>query len=286
MAGSRLYLIDASIYFFRSYFVMPESWVSLSGYSTAGTMGYYLWLTRFLNDVAPENVVACFDESLGTGFRHKLYQGYKSSRALPNEALQFELLLTQQITQALGVKTLSSATYEADDLIATLRARAASSGQPVTIISSDKDLAQCVLGPDDTIWDYNKAGPMGPCDIVEKLGVRPNQVASYLALVGDTADDIPGVPQLGPKSAVAIFSIFSHWPELRENIAAVSDIPMRRAAFIASQIEGYKEQIDLAFKLTSAISDAKVSARLSYKRKAVSQKKLNELLVAGGLKSL
>jgi len=102
----RLYLIDASIYLFRYYFSMPAHWQSVHGRPTESVYGYALWLLRFLSDVAPRHVAACFDASLVTCFRHEIYADYKISRALPDEDLAFQLLKPCSVRPLAGLSTI------------------------------------------------------------------------------------------------------------------------------------------------------------------------------------
>lgn len=120
-AIAHTFLIDASIYIFQYYFSLPDHWFSEDdSYPTAAVYGYTAFLVRLLKKHQPQRIAACFDESLDQCFRNEIYPDYKSSRALPDEALAFQLRACQTITRLLGIATYASERYEADDLLGSL----------------------------------------------------------------------------------------------------------------------------------------------------------------------
>lgn len=274
MRSSRVYFIDASIYIFRYYFTLPDHWWSMGGYPTAAVYGYSHWLIRFLKTTRPRYVSACFDESLESCFRNRIYPAYKSSRVLPDKNLAFQLNACKKITELLGVPTYASKAFEADDLIGTLANRCRQRGHCCTIVSRDKDLSQLVLGVKDSLWDHPDGVDMGPREIKTKLGIKPNQVADYLALVGDPGDDIPGVPGIGPKTAVMLINKFGDWSRIKSNLDKVAKLPVRGASSIAARLEQYKTQVDVALKLTRIEVAAQLERQYSIKRKKINLKQL------------
>lgn len=246
------YLIDASIYIFRAYFSLPEDWHSPDGYPVNAVYGYTRFLIDFLTTHQVNHVAAAFDESLGTGFRHALYPGYKASRELPDEALAYQLEACRQVTELLGISCFASEEFEADDLIASQVAIARRAGQPSCIVTRDKDLGQ-LLGSDDVWWDYASRQQYGPREFREKFGVRPDQFADYLALVGDAVDDIPGVPGVGPKTAVQILAHFDDLDALYNDCDAVAELPIRGAAKIADKIAAHEDEVRLYRQLTALV---------------------------------
>lgn len=149
-------LIDASIYIFQYYFAMPDNWFSKKdSWPTAAVYGYTCFLIRLLKEQRPERIAACFDESLGSCFRNQIYTDYKSSRALPDEALAFQLNACKKITQLLGIKTFASKTFEADDLLGSLYHRSRRSTRPIAVLTRDKDLGQLIIRDQDFLWDYS-----------------------------------------------------------------------------------------------------------------------------------
>lgn len=254
-AGNRAYLIDASIYIFRYYFSMPSQWFAENGRPTETVYGFACWLLRFLNTIKPTGLALCFDESLGSGFRHRLYPGYKQSRVLPDDDLAFQMLACKQLARCCGAQVIASDEYEADDLIGTYATLASAEGRPATIVSKDKDLAQLIYRDSDILWDYPDGTRFSRTELEEKLGIDPRQVADYLALMGDASDDIPGVPGVGKKTAEHLLGRFKDWSAIKEGIPQVEEMKFRGAKRIATQLTLYREQVDLALSLTTLCTD-------------------------------
>lgn len=202
-----LWLIDASYYLFRAWHAPGGDWRDREGWPTHAVHGYLSFLLGLLNQERPEQIVVCFDEALASSFRNDFYPAYKANREAPDEALLRQFTHAKAATRALGVTVAVDQRYEADDLIATLTARARSAGMPVTVVSVDKDMGQ-LLAEDVRQWDYGRAPAYGPEGVLEKLGVPPHQVVDWLALVGDAIDNIPGVQGVGPKTAVQLLKHF------------------------------------------------------------------------------
>lgn len=274
MRAPRVYFIDASIYIFRYYFTLPDHWWSAEGFPTAAVYGYSHWLMRFLKATRPRYVSACFDESLESCFRNRIYPAYKCSRVLPDGNLAFQLNACKKITELLGVPTYASKLFEADDLIGTLANRCRQRGHCCTIVSRDKDLSQLVLGARDSLWDHPEGVEMGPREIKTKLGVKPSQVADYLALVGDPGDDIPGVPGIGPKTAIMLINRFGDWHRIKANLDKIATLPVRGASSIAARLKQFEAQVDIALQLTRIEMEARLERRYSVKRKKINPKQL------------
>lgn len=277
------YLIDASIYIFRYYFSMPLNWWAENGCSTAAVYGYSTWLLRFLSAQKPQAIAVCFDESLETCFRNQIYPDYKISRALPDEALAFQLQACKYFTELMGIPTYASSTHEADDLLATLAQRCHHKMMPVCIVSRDKDLAQIIRAGDIGLWDALDGELLDYSAIQKKMGVRPEQVADFLALVGDSSDDIPGVPGVGVKTAAILLSHFDSWQALQNNLHLVAQLPLRGAARVAQSLDSYRAQIDLALLLTTVVNRAPLGRRFSIIPKQPNKVQLKEYAASLGL---
>lgn len=250
---AKRWLVDASIYIFRAYFSLPPNWQSQNGYSTEAVYGF----THFLLDLLaahPSHVGMCFDESLETGFRHRLYPEYKCSRALPDPALAFQLAACREVAEVLGFTCFASEEYEADDLIGCLLSELHLEAEPVAILTRDKDLGQLLKRPQDYLWDYAADKKIYAQDIYQRFGVWPEQMVDYLALVGDSSDDIPGVPGIGAKTAAAILATgdINHHLDYPERLAA---LPLRGARSLAQKLSGAREQIALAQRLAAIVVD-------------------------------
>ena len=209
MAGNKrcVYLIDASIYIFRAYFSVPDTLTNNDGQLINALHGFAGFLAEFLEMEKPQHVAVVFDESLTTSFRNDIYPDYKANRELPPEELKLQFGFCRSLVQTLGLADFSSECYEADDLIGTLAERMREQGFSVVILSADKDLAQS-LAEGDMLWDYARKRKHHYADIQDWLGVRAGQVADWLALAGDSVDNIPGVPGIGAKTAAALLARF------------------------------------------------------------------------------
>ncbi len=276
-----LLLIDASIYIFQYYFSLPDNWFSeKESNPTAAVYGYTAFLLRLIKAQQPRRVAACFDESLDQCFRNEIYPDYKVSRALPDELLAFQLHACREVTELLGIACFSSQRYEADDLIGSLYRQCRKQQASIAILTRDKDLGQLLQRPQDFLWDYSKyekqtktavaseylpkaiAGRSYSPDIVEKFGIEPSQMVDYLALVGDSIDDIPGVPGIGAKTAQQLLQYFGSITQLMQSLknaeSALTHIPIRGAKRIADNLISHQQQITMAQKLATIVTDLKL----------------------------
>lgn len=248
--NSPRYLVDASIYIFRAYFSLPEHWYSPEGYPLNAVYGYTSFLVELLEQFEPGvDIAAAFDESLGSCFRNEIYPGYKASRELPDEALAFQLDACRRVTELLGIPCFGGSSHEADDYIASLAARARDKGEAVTVITRDKDLGQLLENPEDRWWDYAAGTLMDRDGFLERFGVRPTQFPDYQGLVGDSIDDIPGVPSIGAKSGAALISHFGDLETLSQNFDGLDGLGLRGAARIRAALEEHWQQALLSREL-------------------------------------
>ncbi|TNF03002.1 MAG: flap endonuclease [Gammaproteobacteria bacterium] len=267
-----LYLIDASIYIFRHYFVLPERWQSEEGFPTQAVYGYLGFLLSLLEQRQPEYIAAAFDESLGSCFRNQIYPPYKANRVLPDEALAFQLEACAEVTGLMGITPLASESHEADDIIGTLARRGQQHRQQIIVVSADKDLAQ-LLKDEDLIWDFGRSEARDRQGVMDTLGVWPEQLADYLALVGDPVDHIPGVPGIGAKTAMAMLDRFGSLDTILVAGDALAEVPVRGASKLPMKIAGCREQLTMIRQLTGIAEDAPIGEP-SVRRRAV---QLNEL---------
>ena len=247
----RAYLLDASIYIFRAWFAVPDRWHTEDGWPLNAVYGYSGFLLDFL--LVPEQggyCAAAFDESLGSCFRNDIYPAYKASRALPDEALAFQLDACRQITESLRIPCFSGVRYEADDYIATLARLLRAKECPVTLVTRDKDLGQLLVSDSDRWWDFAAGTKLDAAAFTERFGVQPGQFADYLALVGDPVDDIPGVPGVGPKSAARLLCHFGDLPTLGDGLDQVSGLALRGAAQIEQRLREHWPTVVLSRRLT------------------------------------
>lgn len=251
MQAGRACLIDASIYIFRAYFSLPERWHTADGQALNAVYGYAGFLVDFLSRLeADAYCAAAFDESLGSCFRNELYPGYKASRALPDEELAFQLDSCRELTEKIGLPCFGGERYEADDYIATVARLCREQGRAVTVVTRDKDLGQLLLGSRDRWWDFAADTRLDQIGFLQRFGVQPWQFADYLALVGDSIDDIPGVPGIGPKTAAAMLSRYPDLDQIEANLEHLGELGVRGAARLQQRLADHWDQVRLARQLT------------------------------------
>ena len=256
------YLIDSSIYIFRSYFTLPENWQALdSGHPTHAVYGFTAFMLDMLRNKNPEHLFCAFDESLRSGFRHQLCPDYKANRELPDDALAFQLNACRQLCRVLGVAEMASETYEADDLIgAVAKNTRLANAQPV-VVTRDKDLMQ-LIEAEDLFWDFGKAPPKTQRQVEKDLEIGCQQMADFLALTGDSSDNIAGVPGVGAKTAKQLLLHFPDIDAILDHLDQLQDLPIRGASKLADKIDTHREQLLLARQLTTIFTDIKEAPSL------------------------
>jgi 5'-3' exonuclease len=249
------YLIDASIYVFRAHYSMPDDMLDDNGNPVNALYGYCRFLGDFMEQVKPEHVAVCFDESLTSSFRTEIYPEYKANRdpAPPELKRQFEQC--RQYTKALGLMMSSHPEYEADDLIGTLVMDGRERGRASTIVTRDKDLAQLVQ-KGDIFWDFTGKGKVSYEQIPHYFGVWPEQIADFLALAGDAVDNIKGVPGVGKKTAEALLQHFGSLEKIYDGLETVHEVNVRGAKTLGAKLEKHKDDAMLSRRLTGIACDA------------------------------
>ncbi len=199
-----VFLIDSMNYIFRAYYGLPDTITAPSGMKTNAVLGYLRTLLRIIKEQNPPYIAAAFEGA--HSFRRELFAEYKANRVSPPDDLKVQFGYCRQITEAVGIPAFQAETFEADDVIGSIAVQMAELGHPVVIVSGDKDLAQLV---DDRIRIYDLAKNLwlDAAGVKDKLGVEPNQVPDLLALLGDSVDNIPGVPGVGGKTATKLLSV-------------------------------------------------------------------------------
>jgi 5'-3' exonuclease len=255
-----LYLIDASAFVFRAWYSMPPDMTDPQGNAVNALYGYARFIGDFLEQVRPEFVAAAFDESRGANcVRTAIYPQYKANRDPAPPELTPQFARCRAVTRALGIAECADRSFEADDLIATMAARMREAGHAVTILSRDKDLAQ-VLQPGDALWDYPAGRRIAYEDVPQAFGVRAEQIADFLALTGDSVDNIRGVRGIGPKTAAALLSRFDTVEQIYDNLEAVGRLSIRAAAALPQRLRSHRDEVTLAQRLTRLYFDVTVPA--------------------------
>ncbi len=240
-----LLLIDGSSYFYRAYHAI-RGLSNSQGMSTNAVFGVVRMLLKELKHIAPDYVAVVFDAK-GKTFRHELYPQYKANRPPMPEDLQEQVEPLHAIVNALGLPLLSVDGVEADDVIGCLATRAAAQGMEVIISTGDKDLAQLVSS-NITLVDTMQDKKLDVDGVTEKFGVPPDKIVDYLALVGDTSDNIPGIPKVGPKSAAKWLAEYGSVDELIANADKVK-------GKIGDNLRANLEQLKLARQLVTIKCD-------------------------------
>jgi DNA polymerase-1 len=191
-------LVDGSSYLFRAYHALPPL-TNSKGEATGAIVGVINMLRKLIDEYRPQYMAVVFDAPGGT-FRNRLYEQYKANRPPMPDDLREQIAPLQQVVEAMGLPLLIVPDVEADDVIGTLAARASEQGMKTLISTGDKDLAQLVDAHVTLINTMSNTLTDGD-GVVQKFGVEPRQIVDYLALIGDTVDNIPGVPKCGPKTA-------------------------------------------------------------------------------------
>jgi DNA polymerase-1 len=232
MADSKpLVLVDGSSYLYRAFHAMP-SLTNSRGEPTGATYGVVNMLRRLLHDYDPAHVAVVFDAK-GKTFRDELYSEYKAHRPpMPGE-LRDQIAPIHAIVEAMGFPLLMVEGVEADDVIGTLARQAEAQGMEVLISTGDKDIAQLVSGH-ITLVNTMTETVMDEAGVEEKFGVRPEQIIDYLALIGDTSDNVPGVPKVGPKTAAKWLKAYG---SLDEIIARASEVKGKVGEYLRESIE-------------------------------------------------
>ena len=239
--GDHLFLVDGSGFIFRAFHAIPPLNRKSDGLPVNAVSGFCNMLWKLLTDardtsvgVTPTHFAVIFDYSSKT-FRNALYDQYKANRTAPPEDLIPQFGLIRQATRAFNLPCIEKEGFEADDLIATYARMAEAAGAGVTIISSDKDLMQLVT-PNVSMYDSMKDKQISIPDVVEKWGVPPEKMIDLQAMTGDSTDNVPGIPGIGPKTAAQLLEEFGDLDTLlarageikqqkrRENILANAEL--------------------------------------------------------------
>jgi DNA polymerase I len=272
------YLIDGSGYIFRAYYALPPLTRKSDGLPTGAVSGFASMLFKLLEDSRsddsihkPSHFAVIFD-SARKNFRNDIYKEYKANRAEAPEDLAPQFDYIRKSVKAFNLPSIELLNYEADDLIATYVKKIIKAGAKVTVISSDKDLMQLVSDK-VRLYDPMKNKVLGEKDVIEKFGVKPNQVIDVQSLAGDSSDNVPGVPGIGIKTASELINKYKTLDIL---LKRANEIPQnkRRETLLAN-----KDKAILSKKLVTLKDDVPVKDELnSFILKDVQKEKLYDFL--------
>lgn len=249
----KIHLVDGTYELFRSFYGPPPK-KAPDGREIGATIGLLRSLLTLISNYGVTHIACAFDHVIES-FRNDLFPGYKTGAGVdPNLLAQFSL--AEQAVSALGVVVWPMVEFEADDAIATaaVRFKDEPSIEQVVICSPDKDLAQLVSGNCVVCWDRRRDIVYDEAAVVEKYGVAPGSIPDWLALVGDSADGIPGIPAWGAKSAASMLSKYQHIEAIPEDIEQWN-MSTGRARRLAENLTANREQAHLYLHLTTLRTD-------------------------------
>lgn len=261
MTTTRVHVVDASPYIFRAFFSIPSKMKNPEGAPINAVFGFNQFLHRLITLEAVTHIALAFDRSLTTSFRNEIYPDYKKQRELPPQELEDQLSWCERLGAALGATTFVHETYEADDLIGTLCRQLEGSNAEIVIVTSDKDLAQLV---DErvTVFDFAREERYGPEEVMDKFGVRPDQLTDFIGLMGDSVDNIPGVAGIGKKTAAALLTELPSLEAIYRDLSAVAELKIRGARSLAKKLAEQREMAFLSKELARIAVEAPLQADL------------------------
>ena len=264
----KLILVDGSSYLFRAFHALPPL-MNSKKIPTGAVKGVINMIRSMVKNNPESNVVIVFDAK-GKTFRNELYDAYKAHRPPMPDELKVQIAPIHKIVEAMGLPILIIDGVEADDVIGTLAREASAAGISTLISTGDKDLAQLV---DDQVSLINTMTneALDTYGVKSKFGVYPNQIIDYLALVGDSADNIPGVPSVGPKTAVKWLAEHQSMSEIIDNASSIS-------GKVGERLRESVEVLLLSYELATIKTDVELKMGVQdLKRKKADNKKLLEL---------
>ena len=256
----RLHLIDGTFELFRAFYGRKETRNAPDGRNVTATYGIMRSTLGLLRDPEVTHVAAAFDTVIES-FRNDLFEGYKTGDGIDPE-LYAQFPLAERALRALGVTVWSMIDFEADDALATAILRWCDDVEQVVICSPDKDLAQTIIDDRVVSWDRIRNTWMDEAGVREKFGIAPESIPDYLALVGDTADGVPGIPGWGAKSAATLLARW-RWIESIPPNPTEWEVNVRGAAKLAATLNQHREEALLYRTLTTLRRDVPLEEDLA-----------------------
>jgi len=250
-----LILVDGSSYLYRAYHAFPPL-TNSAGEPTGAMYGVLNMLRSLLMQYQPTHAAVVFDAK-GKTFRDELFEHYKSHRPPMPDDLRAQIEPLHAMVKAMGLPLLAVSGVEADDVIGTLAREAEKAGRPVLISTGDKDMAQLVT-PDITLINTMTNTILGPEEVVTKYGVPPELIIDFLALMGDSSDNIPGVPGVGEKTAQALLQGLGGLDTLFAEPEKIAGLSFRGAKTMAAKLAEHKEVAYLSYQLATIKTDVEL----------------------------
>jgi DNA polymerase-1 len=248
IAENPLILVDGSSYLYRAYHAFPPL-TNSAGEPTGAMYGVLNMLKSLLTQYNPSHVAVVFDAK-GKTFRDELFEHYKSHRPPMPDDLRAQIEPLHEMVKAMGLPLLAVSGVEADDVIGTLALEAEQKGRSVLISTGDKDMAQLVT-PAITLINTMTNTILGPDEVEQKYGVPPSLIIDFLAMMGDSSDNIPGVPGVGEKTAQALLQGLGGMQSIYDNLDKVADLSFRGAKTMATKLEQNRDVAFLSYQLAT-----------------------------------
>lgn len=268
-----LILVDGSSYLYRAYHAFPPL-TNRAGEPTGAMYGVLNMLRSLILQYQPTHAAVVFDAK-GKTFRDELFEDYKSHRPPMPDDLRAQIEPLHTMVKAMGLPLLAVSGVEADDVIGTLAREAEKAGRPVLISTGDKDMAQLVT-PGITLINTMTNTILGPDEVVTKYGVPPELIIDFLALMGDSSDNIPGVPGVGEKTAQALLQGLGGLDTLYGEPEKIAGLTFRGAKTMAAKLEQNKDLAYLSYKLATIKTD--VELELGCEQLIIAEPAADELL--------
>ncbi|OGM12145.1 hypothetical protein A2Z22_03585 [Candidatus Woesebacteria bacterium RBG_16_34_12] len=271
----KLVLIDGNAILHRAYHALPKTLTSKSGEPINALYGFVSMLLRIIQDLKPTHIAVCFDRKEPT-FRHKQFPDYQAQRPKMDEELSSQFDKTKQVIKSFGIPIYEKAGYEADDLLGSIAKQATSQWSlvsskrkkktrvqrlesrtqidEVVIVTGDRDILQLV---EDKVKVYlpikglSESQLLGEDEVIKKMGVKPDQIDDYKALVGDQSDNYPGVLGIGPKTTISLLSKFKSKQGIYKNLAKID-------SSIRDKLEKGRESADISYELAKIVTDVDI----------------------------
>jgi DNA polymerase-1 len=255
-SDNSLYVLDASGYLYRSYFAI-RNMTNAKGESTNALFGFLRSLQKLRKDFSPRYLVAVFDGPRSIHRRVQMYSEYKAHRAAMPADLRYQISWAQQACQLMHIPFLAIPDVEADDTMGTIAQRDDKKWDHVYLCTSDKDLSQLVNEKISVLNTFKENQILGPVEIEQTFGVPPEKMVDFLAMVGDTSDNIPGLPGVGPKTAASWLKEFG---SLDKILAHPEKLPAKKAEMISQN----RELVQLSRALVTVHTDVEVPSEKEF----------------------
>ncbi|MBN1298785.1 MAG: DNA polymerase I [Actinobacteria bacterium] len=257
MNKSRIILVDSNNIAYRAFYALPQTIMTSTGQITNAVYGFTSMLIKIIEDKKPDVIICAFD-SKGPTFRHAVYDGYKATRKKMPDELSNQISLLKEVASVMNIQSIEVDGYEADDIIATLARKCSKSFDEVIILSSDKDILQLVSGNIKVLAlkkGITDTFLFNSSEVENKFGVEPERIKDLLALMGDSSDNIPGIPGIGPKTAADLLNKFKTVKGIYEYIDDLTNeklknllLAQKEAAFKSLELTELKDDLDIDFE--------------------------------------